>query len=350
MSRLRTERLLLTADGLIDAAGRAWPDFAAWCTAHAGARAVLYAGPRQMHTLRVPDDLPLDDDEARLGYGRLQFTHYFGPAAQAWPLAAWPAGVCALVHGDLPGLQAAAARHRVKLAGLRPSWTLAPVRDGHVAVREGDLITWLLHENGRLADLQQRHADDEDTAGGAEVLDAAALLPTGSGQPGPDFIAPPARGRALAWAWAAAASAACALVAVQVLDQRQEAQRLADQAGVLARMAAPRPGATAPAAQRAKVWAAARQLDLDWAGRWTELEQALPPDVQLAALDMDGSSLRLEGQTQAADAVTQLVDRLALRAAAGEEVVLTRLQRPEAAAGADLLRFELIRRKAGGLR
>ncbi len=350
MSRSRTERLLLTADGLVDAAGRTWPDFAAWCTTHTGTRAVLYAGPRQMHTLRVPDDMPLDDDEARLAYGRLQFTHYFGPVAQTWPLAAWPGGVCALVHGDLAGLHATAARHRVKLVGLRPSWTLAPVRDGQVAVREGELITSLLHENGHLADLQQRHADEEDSAGGAAVLDAASLLATGAGQPGPDFIPPPARGRALAWAWAATAAAACALVAAQALGQREEAQRLADQAGVLARMAAPPPGVTAPAAQRAKVWAAARQLDLDWSGRWAELEQALPPDVQLAALDMDGSGLRVEGQAPAADAVTQLVDRLALRAVAGEEVVLTRLQAPEATTGASLLRFELVRRKAGGPR
>ena len=32
---------------------------------------------------------PLADEAALLGYVRLQFTHYFGPAAQAWPLAAW---------------------------------------------------------------------------------------------------------------------------------------------------------------------------------------------------------------------------------------------------------------------
>ncbi len=111
-------------------------------------------------------------------------------------------------------------------------------------------------------------------------------------------------------------------------------------------MRAPTPN---PAA-RSRTWAAARQLDTDWAARWTELERALPPGLQLAALDLDGKTLRLEGQAAAADTVTQLVDRLALQAAPGEEVVLTRLQRPDMPGDSALLRFELVRRAAGGPR
>lgn len=357
MSRSPTERLLLSATGLVDASGQAWPDFPAWCAAHAGARVELLAGPRQMHSLLLPDDLPLDDDAARLDYARLQFSHYFGPAAQAWPLAAWAQGVCALAEGDAAALQATAAAHRVRLLSLRPSWTLAPARDGSLAVQDDTLLTWLRRENGRLVELQQRHVDADEPATG-QVLPAQGLLAAQDGQPGPDFIARPPRARALAWGWAAAAAAACALVAVQAWDQHGEAQRLAEQATLLdrlARAAAPARPASAPApAARSRAWAAARQLDLDWPARWTELERALPPDLQLAAMDLDARSLRLEGLAPAADAVTQLVDRLALQAAPGEEVVLTRLQQPDAAApaaaGTAGLRFELVRRSGGSLR
>ncbi len=74
-------------------------------------------------------------------------------------------------------------------------------------------------------------------------------------------------------------------------------------------------------------------------------ERALPPGVQLSTLDLDRQALRLEGQAAEAEAVTRLVDRLALQAAPGEEVVLTRLQRPDGAA--EGLRFELVRRAGG---
>ncbi|MFG6429503.1 PilN domain-containing protein [Roseateles sp. LYH14W] len=350
MSRSRTERLLLAADGTaVDAQGKTWHDFAAWCAAHAGARVELLAGPRHMHSLLVPEDLPLADEDTLVAYARLQFTHYFGPAAQAWPLAAWARGACALADIDLAALQATAAAHRVRITSLRPSWTLAAATNGDWAIVDGDLLTWLRRRDGRLVELQQRHADEAllQELQGACIEQAQALLAAAEGQPGPDFITQPTRMRPLLWAWAATAAIACVLVAVQAHGQREEAQRLAEQAAVLDRFAHPAATSKAQApnpAARSRARAAAHQLDIDWAARWTELERALPPSLQLTALDLDGKTLRLEGQANAADAVTQLVDRLALQSAPGEEVVLTRLQRPDSPADAGLLRFELIRR------
>lgn len=347
MSRSRTERLLLTVDGLLDAQGQAWPDFAAWCAAHAGARVELLAGPDRMHSLLVPDDLPLADEAALLGYARLQFTHYFGPAAQHWPLAAWERGACALTD-DLAALRAAAAAQRVRITSLRPSWALAAATDGDAAILDGGMLTWLRRQDGRLVELQQRHADAEllQELKAARIVHAKDLLGEPRGNGGPDFIAQPSRSRPLMWAWAAAAAAACALVAVQAEGQHEEARRLQEQAAVLDRL--DRPAITArtkppnPAA-RQRAWAVARQLGTDWAALFTDVERALPPGLQLAALDLDRQALRLEGQAGDPDAVTRLVDRLAMSAAPGDEVVLTRLQRPEAAGDAGL-RFELVRR------
>lgn len=354
MSRSRTERLLLTADGVLDASGQAWPDFAAWCAAHAGARAELLVGAERLHSLLVPADLPLADEAALLGYARLQFTHYFGPAAQQWPLAAWDGGACALTDGDL---QTTAATHRVRITSLRPSWALAPAQDGDTAVVDGSMLTWLRRRDGRLVELQQRHIDDEllRELEGALIVQAKDLLRDPGVKAGPDFIAQPSRMRPLMWAWAATAAAACALVAVQALGQREEAQRLAEQSAVLDRIARPAAATTKakppnPAA-RSRAWAVSRQLGADWAALWTDVERALPPGLQLAALDLDRQALRLEGQAGDADAVTRLVDRLALQAAPGEEVVLTRLQKPDSLGtpgDAGGLRFELVRRAGAG--
>jgi hypothetical protein len=345
---LRTERqrLLLTADGVLDASGQAWPDFAAWCEAHAGARVELLVGAECLHSLLVPADLPLADEAALLGYARLQFTHYFGPAAQQWPLAAWDGGACALTDSEL---QNTATAHRVRITSLRPSWTLAPVQEGDTALIDGAMLTWLRRREGRLVDLQQRHVDDEllGELADARIVQAKDLLAEPGARTGPDFIAQPSRMRPLAWAWAASAAAACALVVVQAQGQREEAQRLTEQSAVLDRIA--RPAASArtkplnPAA-RNRAWAISRQLGTDWGALWTDVERALPPGLQLAALDLDRQALRLEGQAGDADAVTRLVDRLALQAGPGEEVVLTRLQKPDAPGDAAGLRFELVRR------
>lgn len=349
MSRWQTERLLLTAEGaVVDAPGKTWPDFAAWCAAHAGARVALLAGPDRMHSLLVPADLPLADDDALRGYARLQFSHYFGPAAQQWPLATWPRGACALT-GELAALQVVAAAHRVRIVSLRPSWTLAPTDDGDTAVIDGGMLTWLRRHDGRLVELQQRHVDDAlpQELQGSRIVHAKDLLAEPGGQAAPDFIAQPSRARPLIWAWAATAAAACVLIALQAQSQHEESQRLHEQAAVLDRIA--RPALTAKArppnpAARSRAWAVSRQLDTDWGALWSGVERALPPGLQLASLDLDRQALRLEGKAAEADAVTRLVDRLAMHAAPGEEVVLTRLQRPEPPADAGGLRFEVTRR------
>ncbi len=347
MSRSPTERLLLTADGLLDARGRAWPDVAAWCAAHAGARVELLLGAGLAHSLLVPADLPLADEAALLRYARLQFVHYFGPVAQAWPLAAWDGGACALAEGNLTDWQAAATAHGVRITSLRPSWTLAPAQDGDAAVIDGPMLTWLRRRDGRLFELQQRHVDDELLAelAGAHLLQAADLLAAPAARTGPDFITPPSRMRPLLWAWAATAAAACVLLALQVQGQRDEARRLAEQSTLLDRIAQPKVAAKPPdAAARGRAWAVARELGTDWGTLWADVERALPPGLQIAALDLDRQALRLEGQASDADTVTRLVDRLTLHAAPGDQVVLTRLQKPETP-GEGALRFELVRRQ-----
>jgi hypothetical protein len=348
------QRLLLTASGVLDRQGQVWPGFADWCAAHPGTRVELLAGPDRVHSLRVPDDLPLPDDAALARYARLQFSHYFGTAAQHWPLAVDGRMACAWAEGDLDALKADAQARHVELSSLRPTWTLVPASEAQAAVIDGELLTWLRQQDGRVTDLQQRPADADllQELGSQRPVDSRELLTRHVPRRGPDFITQPPAGRALVRAWAAAAAAACALVAVQAQGQHEEAQRLVEQAAVLDRLARPAvaaPAKAAPsnAAARTRAWAVVRQLDTDWATLWTEVERALPPGVQLLALDLDRQTLRVEGQASDADAVTRLVDRLAMQAGPDADVVLTRLQKPETGADLNSLRFELVRRAGG---
>lgn len=349
------ERLLLTAEGVLNAQGQTWPEFAAWCAAHAGARVELLAGPDRIHSLLVPDDLPLPDDAALTRYARLQFSHYFGPLAQQWPLAVAGRMACAWAEGDIEALKADAQAHHVRLMSLRPSWTLVPASEAQAAVVDGDHLTWLRQQGGRITDLQQRPADAElmqDLGGGVRPLPSRELLARSLPHRGPDFIPQPPAGRALIWAWGAAAAAACALIGIQAQGQHEEAQRLAEQAAVVDRLARPAAISTVKAkaanpASRLRALTVARQLDNDWATLWTDVERALPPGVQMLAIDLDRQTLRLEGLATDADAVTRLVDRLAMQAGPEEEVVLTRLQKPETGVDLNSLRFELVRRAGG---
>lgn len=316
-------------------------------------RVALFVGPQCQHSLRVPDDLPLPDDAALRVYARLQFTHYFGAAAQQWPLAAAGRVACALSEGQVAALQATALSHRVRLVSLRPSWTLAPALDGDTAVLDGSMLTWLRQSGGLLRELQQRHVGDEllQELQVDRAVHASDLLSQDGGQPGPDFIAHPSPARRLMWAWAATAAAACALLAAQALEQHDEGQRLAEQATVLARIdrAAARATSPQPApnlAARQRAWAVADQLNTDWPALWSTVERALPPGVQLNALDLGRQVLRLEGQAAEAEAVTRLVDRLTLAAQPGQEVMLNRLQLADGPADSGL-RFELSRRAGG---
>lgn len=189
--------------------------------------------------------------------------------------------------------------------------------------------------------------------------------PSSPSWPQPDFMPAPARPSPLMWAWLLVA--ACAMLAAgwrwhELQDQRAV---LSEQAALLSRMAQPEQAAAPNSAelQRRAAALAARLTPAkgeDWASRWLAVEQALPPGLQLQALEMEGASLRLEGLAPQADLVMQLVDRLATQAAGQQqglggasEVVLTRLQRPEGtaeAAESNALRFEVVRRRANGQR
>jgi Tfp pilus assembly protein PilN len=185
---------------------------------------------------------------------------------------------------------------------------------------------------------------------------------SGASWPQPDFMPAATRPGALIWAWLLLA--VCALVAAgwrwhELQDQRAV---LAEQAVLLSRMAQPAQAAAPNSAElQRRAAALAAQLappqGEDWASRWLAVEQALPPGLQLQALEMEGASMRLEGLAPTAELVMQLVDSLATQAAihppsmgAASEVVLTRLQRPEGVAESNLLRFEVVRRRANGLR
>lgn len=188
--------------------------------------------------------------------------------------------------------------------------------------------------------------------------------------PEPDFVRAPQRAGLLMWGWLLAAGVGCTLALSQWQDQRDEARRLTEQVELLARLDAPptaarsnTPGAVkAPplnGAARTRAWAVNEQLTAPWEDQWLELEHALPVGLQLTGLDLTAGNLRLEGLATEPDAVMQLVDRLAMRArersgssagsspgGAEQEVVLTRLQRPERAEAANQLRFEIVRRPA----
>lgn len=391
--------LYLTETGLWSG-GASWPDFAAWCTAHPGRRARVAVGASALSTLVAPADLPLGDEAALRAYARLQFTHYFGTAAQGWPLATWWRGV---QRGASALTNPALDPQDPRLTALQPSWCLALRQQAEcdpawaaagctaLALVEGQALTWMLLRDGQLAALQQRVLNDgsdeaelqtlllalQQAAGdfshapkcvgwsGADIpglqrdaRDTGWMRPKAAASrwPAPDFV--PARNRPglLASLWLLTALAACALGAQQALQQRDEAARLDEQAQLLARITAPpqgaRPAASAAGlAARDRAQALARRLDTDWPALWLEVEQALPPGIQLLGLDLEARQLRVEGSASQADTVMQLVDRLAQqsRSAAGEpqEVVLTRLQKPERAEdAAQGLRFEIVRRPA----
>lgn len=116
--------------------------------------------------------LPLADDDALRAYARQLLSHYFGAAAQRWPLAPWRAAEAAgasALHGlDLAGLRATLAARQVALRGLRPAWAallqaLAPQHPDwasapHAALAwvEGGLLSWLELRAGRVQALSHQ--------------------------------------------------------------------------------------------------------------------------------------------------------------------------------------------------
>ncbi|MEJ6005726.1 hypothetical protein WG899_09220 [Paucibacter sp. AS339] len=194
--------------------------------------------------------------------------------------------------------------------------------------------------------------------------------------PQPDFMPAARRPSAWMWLWLLMAALLLAQQCWQGQVLREQAQLLDEQWLLLDKLNAAGAGRAAqpgkPAAESSasktpelqrRAWALTAELrprpGADWASRWLAVEQALPPGLQLQAMEMDAQALRLEGLSPQADLVMQLVDRLALQAreSGGGEVVLTRLQKPEGlaeGAGIDAasagLRFELVRRRAAGAR
>lgn len=162
-----------------------------WCAAHHGAQARIRVSGHLLHSIVVDPALRLRDDAAVRAYAMQQFTYYHGTKAQHWPLAVWcsgalagaSAGACALHSFDLPALQAAAARHGVRLRSIAPAWSagltsLAIRRPSFaglglhaLALVEGTLLTWLVADAGRIVALQQRYLDAPHTDALADLLD-----------------------------------------------------------------------------------------------------------------------------------------------------------------------------------
>lgn len=159
--------------------------FAAWCAAHAGADVRLRIAGEFVHGVAVDAGLQLRDARAVRQYALQQLTHYHGPQAAAWPLAAWAdgaqCGACGLHGVDLAAMCVEAAAHGVRVLAATPAWStaLATVAAAVPELRgagrralllvEGSAATWLVVTDGRLVTLRQRFLD-------APQADAVARL------------------------------------------------------------------------------------------------------------------------------------------------------------------------------
>ncbi len=194
LARWRTAPLLLRSDGVWD--GRQhWSSFEHWCQAHPQRRCTLWLSSHLLHELVCDADLPLHDDPAVLAWAQPQLQHYHGEAAATWPLAAWQQGrrrgVSALHGLPLQTLQDSASRHRVRLAAVRPWWSLVlplALRQ-HAALRavqarllvvEGVGVTVLDLCRGQVTGLALRRLDDATPRALADWLSEGL-----ADQPGP---------------------------------------------------------------------------------------------------------------------------------------------------------------------
>ena len=167
--------------------GQSWPDFESWCAAHPGQQLRIWVGGAWVHNVSVPADMPLADAQAVKAYARLQFVHYFGAAAQDWPLALWQPGrgpaagqrhaVALQEQGglSLAALSQTAQRHGVRILSLRPAWShalaiaatldqaWARAESSGLALLEGRMLSWLRLSQGQLVEVQQRYLDQADS-------------------------------------------------------------------------------------------------------------------------------------------------------------------------------------------
>lgn len=186
----RPQALFLNADGVQALNTPPLPPqaLADWCRQHGGGAATLIVSTQLLHELVCEPGLPLDSEADLQAYARQQFSHYFGSAAKAWPLATWRVGsVTGSVMGSAVGsapdpercgasawhgpegaaLAATAAEHQVllrrvqpawapvlqRLAAQEPQWLSAPA--AALAWVEGQVLTWLQLQNGQLQALRQ---------------------------------------------------------------------------------------------------------------------------------------------------------------------------------------------------
>lgn len=189
----RPQALFLNADGVQAGNLPSLPPqpFADWCRQHGGSAATLTVSTHLLHELVCEPGLPLHSEADLQAYARQQFSHYFGSAAKAWPLATWRAGSVAgsescgasAWHGsDGAALAATAAEHQLllrrvqpawaavlqRLAAQEPQWLSAPA--AALAWVEGQVLTWLQLQNGQLQALRQLRLPAATTEALSETL------------------------------------------------------------------------------------------------------------------------------------------------------------------------------------
>jgi len=373
---------------------------------------------RLLHELVCEPGLPLDNEPARQAYARQMFGHYFGAAAQRWPLATWVAadqqGATALHGLDWPALAQAAAAANVQVRRVQPAWApllqrlmvaepdWARAPAAALAWVEGQVLTWLVLQDGQVQRLRQLRLSTATQAALGEVLaelrtdesvlvlgyglDSAAtpVWPgarvlhrldgtsadlawfTAPAEPNarlplPDFLGPRVVRARLAWPLAVVGALALLLAgaglwaSAQGLSEAQERlAQLQSRGGLL-----PVKAATAKKAAPEQVLASRAAAEVQtllqqpWEPLLATVEQVgaeQKPAGQLSWLGLTYAAgrneLRLEGLTQDKVMALQLADRLA--AAPGwREVVLSRFQTGEQ--GLSGQRFELSARLTPGL-
>jgi len=336
-ARLATpQTLFLGPDGVQTAEGQVLP-FADWCASHAGQAADVIASARLLHELVCEPGLPLDDEAALQSYARQLFSHYFGAAAQRWPLAGWRAGArrgATALHGlDWAALQQAADEADVDLRSARPAW--APLLQrlareqatAALAWVEGSLLSWVVLKAGEVAAVRQQRLAEPTFAAlagtlselrAADAVDAVTAAGYGlSGEasmpaqvqvlgrldatqpelglfaqavdrslPQPDFLAQRVRHSLLAWPLALTGLLVLATAGWSAVDshrQHDEAQAGVDQLAARiagrkpAAAAAPRVAKTMPAADAERLRSAAEVqalLQQNWEPLLSNVEEA----------------------------------------------------------------------------
>ncbi|MDT9000920.1 hypothetical protein RQP53_16710 [Paucibacter sp. APW11] len=190
----------------LDGVGRAEP-LQDWASQQGGTALGLIVSEQLIHPLLCEPGLPLHGDEALQAYGRQQFLHYFGAAAQRWPLAAWrqaetaataetagdpaAAGVLALHLADWPARLQQLQAQQIRLSSLRPAALAALQTAAHqqpdwwqaesaaLAWVEGSLLSWLQLRHGRVS--QWRHLRLAAASGGSLAETLAELMAAAPG-------------------------------------------------------------------------------------------------------------------------------------------------------------------------